>query len=273
MPKPVTALDELAAKGAMLLAELAPLDHPEKAHKQSCNAFLRDALIYGETTLARVRSVRDLIAKAGPNAGDVARTVDHLAKFHSEPNVPCASSQVDKILRINLAGNAASQMASLKITTGEAVALGVLTATERFPARFGDVDDWASFSQRWDELRRDLDVIYANMRGAFSPNDLVFDTAATTPGERDAGLSRVTFRRFPDLTMLGGSDWPAKFVERVAREIETMAAQKAAAKIAGEKASEDGGKPEIGRSKHKRGHRIRLEGARPSEDASELSER
>jgi hypothetical protein len=222
-----TELDRLGRAAAEILLELGPLDHPPTPHKLKAQSFLNDALAYGECTVGRLREIAKTVEARGPNAAAVARLINRISKFYSEGNTPCPSSETAKIARIfsDPDGFAAAQMADLRLTAGEVCALAALEATEHHAERFGTIESWEEFSAHWDGLHLGLAEVLERMRHAWAMSDVEID-AAITPSERDSGLQRLRFKRFPSLTMIGGGDWPLRFAEHVAAEIAERKAAK-----------------------------------------------
>lgn len=255
MPKVQTDLDRIANAAALLLIEHR--EHEQPAMKKlSADAFRSDAVKLAECNMARVEEIEALLVSKSEASQHLGAMINSIRKLYLEPNFGRPHPDAPKITRIACDPDryALAEMAALKISAYEACAVAAVRATiPAHAAKFGKLDDWDAHATRLDELQDSLTTAYSNMRNTWTARDLE-DDPTLTPTQRNEGLSRSRFVRFPNIIKAAESDWPQRFVAAVAEEIE--AAREAKKVEPAVTVDHDrNGLPEPGRGKNRRGMR------------------
>ena len=186
------------------------LDAAEASTKLSGPAFIRDACKLANCTEQRLIEIEDQLAKAVSNTGSAESFVRRMVAFFREPNAPNVPTDCGKFMRAYGSAEAAAQIAEMKATVGEFLALGVRQCTQRFPEAFGEVEDFEQHQARIADLRHRLVESYVCLEELVSGEDFEMDWASVTANERQAGLCRIRFRRHPDTVFREG--WPVDLV-------------------------------------------------------------
>ncbi len=208
-----TQLDNLINKGADALRKLHRLESGPGARKLTADSFEAEALKIANVTPERIDEIEKLLETAH-GADSIRAFIRRLGKELSTQNYVRPFPDPSKACRIFGHSNLDGQAGQHGIKAGELQVLAVRACRTRFGDDvFGEVKDLTKHERKVEALREKLDGIYAEMRSAFSGDDVVIDASAESllPNERARGLARVTFRRAPGLTP-AHSDWPQKLI-------------------------------------------------------------
>ena len=85
-------------------------------------------------------------------------------------------------------------------------------AATKFPQAFREVEDLAAYDKENENHEAGLSACYDEMKRIVSGSDIVISDSELTPEQRESGLVRGRFRRFPEIIMVAGRDWPKQLV-------------------------------------------------------------
>lgn len=206
-----TKLDLMIDQAVNLKRKLRRL---EEHRKLSAESFFDHACELAECVAADVDDFQEALDTA-VGADSVRSFVRRMMKAFKGDNFPTAHPNMSKMLKAFGAVEVIGELAQLDNTPlAMAQALAAKLATERFPERFGEIDDWSKYEKKTADLRNSLAKIAEKMKSVVKGDDLDFDSSHETlmPDERKRGLCRVSFRRAPGI-VLADQDWPVRLIE------------------------------------------------------------
>jgi hypothetical protein len=166
----MSEFDALISSAADALVQLRRL---EQHKKLSAEAFCETARDIAGATEARVV---ELLGKVDSKPA-VASFCRRVLAFVAEPTCPCLplGHKLDRLIRLSSGGHESfdRELASLKATAEELVAVAVLMAATRHPDRFGTVSSWREHQIETEKVRNRLHDLVAQIKVGFSAADLI----------------------------------------------------------------------------------------------------
>lgn len=168
----------VAAKAADTLVRLRRL---EAMRKLTSDTFLRDAMqsaSLDEAGLDRIKAAFE--ASKSPTLAAVVR---RLARFFSERTCPRfpLKDKFEKILRHCGQDGFDAALTDAGLSTHEVGVLAVIAAVDRFPERFGEIENWSQHEAAIADARAELDRLEAKMRSIYTATDLLIDRPPLPP--------------------------------------------------------------------------------------------
>lgn len=196
-------VDEAQALSAKL-AEMTPF-------KGSIKSWLKEACAMVGCNQASLVILRNRVMKDESHffARQFLRRVEK--DMVASDNYCCLGSNATRIAAHFGSDPLAVELADMKVTTSEAVAVAVVSATINHPSAFGVVDDVPQHVKAIAEMEKALDGLLAEMKEAWSWDDLTVDNEGLTNDERDRGLVRAVFKRAPSIS-INAHDWPKRLL-------------------------------------------------------------
>jgi hypothetical protein len=230
-----TKLDMAAAKGAEALLELRELEGNAKLTPE---AFLAEAMRTAGIDEARLREVAAIVEARGAEHETIAAFLNVTTKQYGEPNIigPVPPGKVDRWLRVYGRDDIAAALSTLKLTAAELLALAASRAVERWPGRFGPVEDREAWRDRCELLCERVERAKQTMREHVRADDFRIGERELLQAERDRGLCYLVFKRWPQIA-LGRPSWPDEIIEAVAAELAAKRAKEAAKEAAAKSAT------------------------------------
>jgi hypothetical protein len=197
-------------KGLKRAADLAQkLAEQESGAKLSADAFEREALEAAGATTAHIDLIEEELRH--PDYASAQQLVRKLAETIGSANVHSVppADRMAMFIRAYSGEAAEAQLATLGCKGSYAFALAVRHAANRYPDRFGVIDDWQAYQKTLDDLRNEYQSALVDIN--FGIADLIVDYDSVSNEERARGLCRVSFSCTSGEVTLG-QNWRQRLV-------------------------------------------------------------
>lgn len=206
------SFEKIVQDGVDALSALRKL---ESERKLSVEGFLRASVEIAGATQDRIEACAKRLddGTSAPAARRFCRTI---ATQYRTPHFSEPYPHPSKALRIWGDEESGIQLNEMRVTVAEALAVGALWATQRWPEAFGSCDSAAAHARAIKSAKETLDELYDKLRATCGIQDLILEHVSLSPSEREAGHAIVSFRAFPEVRF--SPDWPQRLVEAAAAQ-------------------------------------------------------
>ena len=178
--------------------------------KLTAKAFLDLAVKNADTSIQRLNLLEQ--ATKEPDTDAIAAFLRKAAKYVAEPTCPHPppAEKFAKMCRVLGSDALPAELARLGYSVGEALALAVRNAGNRYPDRFGKVTNLEEHDARTEALRQKHKDLLVQMQETITGSDISY-------GEDGAPFVAGTLVCF-------AKGWPEKLLDHVASDIERKVA-------------------------------------------------